>query len=163
MFCLEGFLGLSSNISTPFPVFLQKFTLGRKSFKIGFAPDLDDIKWSCLGLRTFQTLKNVCSTICWILSLTLVINSDRLANFVETYMYSEPGDNAFTNFLDKYQILRVSFNLAIAEIWALIIGLLWRWGYWTGTFYITKMILVSYSNHQHCQPSKFRLINYFFI
>jgi hypothetical protein len=163
MICIKGFLGLFSNISTPFPVFLQKFTLGRKSFKISFAPDLQDIKWSCLGFRSFQTLKNVFSAICWIISLTLVINSDRLANFVETHIYAEPGDNAFTNFLNQYQVLRISFNLGIAEIWATIIGILWRWGYWTGTFYITKIILVCFNNHQHCEPSKFMLINYFLI
>ena len=114
-----------------FSVFFHQNRLGKRSFDIDFAPNIDDIKWSAMDQSTGQKFKMFIGEVVWILSLTLLINTDRLSNFIEQILYNKPGDNALTNFLNSRSALRNGWNLILAECWAKILTFIWMQGYWT--------------------------------
>ena len=114
-----------------FSVFFHQNRLGKRSFGIDFAPNIDDIKWSAIDQSTGQKFKMFIGEVVWILSLTLLINTDRLTNFIEQILYNKPGDNALTNFLNSRSALRNGWNLILAECWAKILTFIWMQGYWT--------------------------------
>ena len=112
-------------------MFFHKYKLGKRSFGIENAPSLEDINWGAMALSTHLKLKMFVSDLFFILSLSLVINSDRLASFAESVLYSGPGDNAFSNFLNSNTFLRNAWNLLIAEGWGLVVSYVWIQGFWT--------------------------------
>jgi hypothetical protein len=56
-----------------------------------------------------------------------------MANLLENLLYTKPGDNWLTNFLDSHSFLRNAWNLFIAELWASVVGFLWSLGKWTNS------------------------------
>jgi hypothetical protein len=78
-------------------------------------------------------MKTVLADVIFIISLTLVINVDRLASFIEGILNNEPGDNALSDFLDSHSFLRNAWNILIAELWAMLIQIFWKLGIWTET------------------------------
>lgn len=112
-------------------VFLHNFTLGKKAFTVRFAPDPDDIVWSRMTMRTQQTIKKLLSDFFFAVALIFALNSDHIVSFIEDKLTpgSEPG--ALTNLLDSNQVIRVSFNVAVAELWTNLITTVWNFGYWT--------------------------------
>ena len=65
--------------------------------------------------------------------MACLVNSDKVAKFFETTIRDNRGDNSYTNFLNKYPILRNVWNVLIAEVWMMFLGWLWRWGYHTSS------------------------------
>ncbi len=97
-----------------------------------------------MALGIHQKLKMMVSDFFFLLSLVMLLNSDRLATYVEKALYREPGDNKFSNFLDTHSFLRNGWNILLAEIWAMFVSFMWWQGFWTDSHRTTAFTKRTY-------------------
>lgn len=102
-------------------------------------------------MRAQQTIKKLLSDFFFVVALFFALNSDRLVTLIEDALTpgSEPG--ALTKLLDSKQVVRVSFTVAVSELWTILITQVWNFGYWTGEifsiFHIFPEFLVKHLTH----------------